>query len=88
MNTAILDRWLGQRLPAMPAPGEELFTAMISSAKEDPEHPRKAVVRALMHRGAKVLTTENAQFRISKNAPDREGWTAMKQPPYPDEQED
>jgi hypothetical protein len=49
-------------LPQMLPEGSELFTAMISSAKEDNDHPRKAVVRALRHRGAFVATTENGTF--------------------------
>jgi beta-lactamase superfamily II metal-dependent hydrolase len=87
LSTEILDRWVGPRLQLAVREGDELFTAMISSAKEDPEHPRKAVVRALHHRGAKIVTTENGPFRTGQNAPDRAGWVAMKQLPYPDEQE-
>jgi putative tryptophan/tyrosine transport system substrate-binding protein len=34
-----------------------------------------------------IATTENGAFRTSRNAPEREGWTAMKNVPYPDEQE-
>jgi hypothetical protein len=62
VSTALLDRWLGAWLPQMLPEGSELFTAMISSAKEDNDHPRKAVVRALRHRGAFVATTENGTF--------------------------
>ncbi|MDH7798156.1 MULTISPECIES: hypothetical protein [unclassified Beijerinckia] len=87
MSTELLDRWVGRRLTQPVKEGEELFTAMISSAKEDPEHPRKAVLRALHHRGAKIATTENGHFRTHKNAPQRDGWIALKQPAYPDEQE-
>lgn len=88
MSTELMDRWVGPKLQIPVKKGEELFTAMISSAKEDPEHPRKAVMRALYHRGAQIATTENGQFRTQKNAPNRDGWTALKQPPYPGEQED
>jgi hypothetical protein len=88
LSSAILDRWVGPRLPAMLPEGEQKFTAMISSAKEDEDHPRKAVVRALIHRGAHVVTTENGPFRTSQNAPDRQGWKAMKGAPYPDDQEE
>ncbi|WP_210339752.1 competence protein ComEC [Bradyrhizobium sp. CCBAU 21365] len=87
VSTELLDRWLGPRL-AQPLPaGQETFSAFISSAKEDPVHPRKAVVRAIVHRGGKVMTTEDGHFRTSKNAPDRAGWVAKKPTPYPDEQE-
>jgi hypothetical protein len=51
LSTEILDRWVGQRLQAKLSEGSETFTAMISSAKEDEDHPRKAVVRALSIEG-------------------------------------
>jgi beta-lactamase superfamily II metal-dependent hydrolase len=88
VSTELLDRWLGPRLPQKLPEGEELFTAMISSAKEDPEHPRKAVLRGLMHRGARIATTEDGAFRTQRDAPLREGWVPLKQPAYPDEQEE
>lgn len=88
VSTEILDRWLGKPLPSKPAQGEEKFTAIISSAKKDEDHPRKAVVRAVIHRGAKVFTTEGLSLRISHNAPNREGWAAAKPAEYPAEQED
>jgi beta-lactamase superfamily II metal-dependent hydrolase len=88
LSTAILDRWVGPRLAAQLPEGSETFTAMISSAKEDEDHPRKAVVRALIHRGAFVATTENGGFRSSCNAPTRDGWNSLKPTAYPDEQEE
>jgi beta-lactamase superfamily II metal-dependent hydrolase len=86
VSTELLDRWLGPRLPQMLPEGSERFTAMISFAKEDPDHPRKAVIRALRHRGAHIMTTENGVFGIWNNAPPR-GWVPTKNVPYPDEQE-
>jgi beta-lactamase superfamily II metal-dependent hydrolase len=88
VSTEILDRWLGERLPAKPVPGQERFTAIISSAKEDTDHPRKAVVRALWHRGARVVATEGADLRNSNNAPLRVDWGAAQSLEYPEEQED
>ncbi len=87
VSTELLDRWLGPRLPHMLPDGQERFTAMISSAKEDIAHPRKAVLRGLLHRGAYILTTEDTTFTIWKDAPDR-GWMPIKNVPYPDEQEE
>jgi beta-lactamase superfamily II metal-dependent hydrolase len=87
VSTELLDRWLGARLPLKPNKGEETFTAIISSAKEDEDHPRKAVVRACIHRGAKVITTEGSCIRIGKNAPDREGWGPIEGVDYPEDQE-
>src|SRR5207245_2759983 len=58
VSTEMLDQWLGPRLSAKPARGQEPFTAIISSAKADEQHPRKSVIRGLIHRGAKVIATE------------------------------
>lgn len=88
VSSELLDRWLGPKLPQMPEAGKETFTAIVSSAKADEKHPRKAVVRAFMHRGAKVLQTESQSIRMSGGAaPAREGWVAVSGVPYPDEQE-
>lgn len=88
VSTELLDRWLGSRLSSMPASGEEKFIAIVCAAKKDKDHPRKAVLRAFIHRGAKVGTTEDGTKRTSHNAPNREGWTGVEAVPYPEEQED
>ena len=85
VNTQLLDELLGSRLSSR---GEPTFTAIVSSAKADEAHPRKSVVRAMYHRGGKVITTEGESKRTSMNAPNREGWTAATPAPYPDDQED
>lgn len=87
MSTQVLDRWLGERLDSPLLEGEYKFIAMISSAKEDKDHPRRAVVRALIHRGAHVLATEGANLRVSRNAPER-GWQTAIPLEYPEDQED
>ncbi|MBZ9974199.1 MULTISPECIES: MBL fold metallo-hydrolase [unclassified Mesorhizobium] len=86
LSTEICDAWLGKRLPAKP--DSSTFVAMISSAKLDEDHPRKAVIRAMIHRGAKVLTTEGGSITTYANAPAREGWGAVPGEPYPDEIEE
>lgn len=85
LSTELLDELLGQRLggPAR----EGLFTAIISASKHDEDHPRKAVVRAMIHRGAKVISTEGSNIRTGHNAPKRDGWTAVEGLPYPEDQE-
>lgn len=88
VSSEVLNRWLGPRLPLKPSNGEEIFHAFVSSAKKDPDHPRKATVRAFIHRGAKVFTTEGVSLRTSHNAPDRENWSAATPAPYPEEQEE
>jgi beta-lactamase superfamily II metal-dependent hydrolase len=86
VSTALLDQWLGQRLPVMLPEGQRRFIAMISSAKEDTDHPRKAVLRGLLHRGAFICTTENTSFTVHRNS--SRTFTAMSNVSYPDEQED
>ena len=86
VSTELLDRWLGARLPQILPDGQERFTAMISAAKEDEDHPRKAVLRAMRHRGALIGTTEDGVFTVFNNAPQR-GWNSLRNKPYPDEQE-
>lgn len=88
VSTEILDRWLGARLPEKLEDGCEKFTAIISASKEDKDHPRKAVIRACIHRGAKVISNEGKDIRTQYNAPHREGWTAVQPLPYPEEQEE
>lgn len=88
VSTETLDIWLGQRLAAPLQERQERFTAIVSSAKADEDHPRRAVLRAMIHRGAKVVTTEGQGIRTSDGAPDREGWVPAKTAPYPDDQEE
>jgi beta-lactamase superfamily II metal-dependent hydrolase len=87
LSSDILDRLLGPRLPAPLAPGTERIVALISSAKEDEAHPRKSVIRAMVHRGAKVIATEGISVCTSRNAPPRAGWSEMPSLPYPEEEE-
>ena len=90
VSTEILDRWFDARLPYPPAPGEESFTAIISAARDDEDHPRKVVVRAFKHRGAKLVSTAdgNSTKRTSYNAPERNGWGPAKLLDYPTDMEE
>lgn len=88
VSTEILDRILGQRIYPRPTSGEVKFTALISSALEDTDHPRNSVVRAMIHRGAKVIATEGRKVcSSSSGAPERSGWTPIEGDKYPEEQE-
>jgi beta-lactamase superfamily II metal-dependent hydrolase len=87
LSTEILDRLLGPRLNSRLPAGRERFTAIISSSKEDAAHPRKSVVRAMIHRGAQVIATEGVTKRTQWNAPPRAGWIAAEPMPYPTDQE-
>lgn len=87
LSTEICDRWLGQRLRAMVPEGSETFYALISSAKEDTDHPRNAGIRAMRHRGAFIATTEDSAFRAHKNSPNP--WPGkLTNVAYPGEQEE
>ncbi len=87
ISSELLDEICGEKLP-VDQKGVHKFTAVISSAKEDKDHPRKAVLRALMHRGAKVITTEGKTICCSRSAPEREGWVPTTPEVYPEDQED
>ena len=88
VSTEILDRWLGGILSEQLEEGSEKFTAIISASKDDDDHPRKAVIRACIHRGAKVVSTEGKTIQIYCNAPARDGWTATTPLDYPEAQEE
>ena len=85
VSSEILDRWLGPKVPQNESGTK--FKAYISSAKADTHHPRKAVVRAVYHRGGQVYATEGQSIRTGKNQPKRDGWTAVQPMEYPAEQE-
>lgn len=86
VTTQLLDQLVGPRLTVRPA--LPLFKAIISSAKADPDHPRKAIVRAMIHRGANVTNTEGADLRhASMHAPPRAGYSAAFGMEYPDDEE-
>ncbi len=87
VSSEILDRLLGERLPNPTSAGSGRFTAIISSAKKDERHPRKAVVRAMIHRGANTVATEGQTIRtFAGPAPDR-GWSSVTPLEYPADQE-
>lgn len=85
VSTEILDRWLGERLPELSSTNR--FTALISSALKDEHHPRNAVVRALIHRGAGVFSTEGKSVCSFSNSAPTRGWTNATAYTYPEEQE-
>ena len=58
-------------------------TAIVSTAKSgEPKHPRKAVLNAFTHRGAKVLATRGQGIRHYHDAPERSGWSSLPAEPY------
>ena len=91
VSTEVLDRWLGPRLTEQLPVGQGLFIALVSANPDDQNHPRRAVVRGLIHRGADVVQTtgkRGAYLRTFKNAPDRDNAVDAKPLPYPEDQEE
>ncbi|EFL81284.1 ComEC/Rec2 family competence protein [Actinobacillus pleuropneumoniae] len=87
LSSELLDKLFGEKLPFPPT--VDKFTALISSAKEDKDHPRKAVIRALKHRGVRVIATEGITIcSSSSNAPHRSGWGPVTPLEYPNDQEE
>jgi hypothetical protein len=85
VSSEVLDALLG---PKHRVPSEGTWTAMISSAEADKDHPRRAVVRAMVHRGGRVFATEGQDMRFAKNAPARPGWASVTPMTYPEDQEE
>ena len=91
VSTEVLDRWLGRRLPQQLPEGQGRFRAFISANPDDNEHPRRAVVRGLIHRGADVSQTtgkRGAYLGTAKNAPSRDDAVPADRLPYPEDQEE
>lgn len=88
LSSDILDKWLGPKLVEKPQNGH--FNAIVSSNSKDDGHPRKAVSRALVHRGANVITSTFAgqTIGVSNNAPAKHGWSAIAPLEYPDDMEE
>lgn len=88
VNSELLNELLGNKLQSQTTTGNEHFTSIISASKKDSDHPRKAVIRAMIHRGGKVITNEEFGIRTGKNAPNRQGWGPVTPVEYPQKQED
>ena len=85
LSSEVLDAWLGPRLQSPLL--WPLHHAIISANLNDEDHPKKAVVRALIHRGRRVLQTAGILNMPSAGAPAR-GWTPATPLQYPYDQED
>ena len=71
VSSEVLDTWLGEKLPGpMDSPSQQ---AIISANQQDKDHPKKAVVRALIHRGRRVIQTERILQISSSGAPSQAG---------------
>jgi beta-lactamase superfamily II metal-dependent hydrolase len=86
VSSEVLDRWLGPVLKDPPATYD--WNAICSSAKADVHHPRKVVVRAMLHRGGHFSSTEGRSVFLSSPKVHREGYSSIPQATYPDEEEE
>ena len=86
LSSEVLDTWLGGKLSAEdPSPS---VCAIISANQSDKEHPKRAVVRGLIHRGRRVVQTAGTLCVSSPAAPKRPGWSAAPALSYPTTQEE
>lgn len=84
VSTDVLNTWLGPILPSFAPKTGKL--AIISANPRDTEHPKKAVIRAMIHRGRNVYQTGRIFWIHSANAPHR-NWRQVPPLEYPSEQE-
>lgn len=86
VSTDVLNKLLGDILPEVHTPPKGKF-AIISANRNDAEHPKKAVIRAMIHRGRSVFQTRGTLCVSSDNAPPR-NWAQAIPLEYPRGQED
>ena len=80
VGPSVLNRIIGEPVEEGISRG---ITAIVSCAKKsEPKHPRKSVLNAFTHRGAKVLATRGTGICHFNNAPDRSGWSSLNPEPY------
>ena len=80
VGPSVLNRIIGEPVEEGISRG---ITAIVSCAKKsEPKHPRKSVLNAFTHRGAKVLATRGTGICHFNNALDRGGWSSLNPEPY------
>lgn len=87
LNTELLDRMFGQRVEKSEIE-EATFSAVVSASKEDRHHPRKVVLRALIHRGGNVFSNEGGTVCYPIGKPLRAGWSPATPLAYPEDQDE
>ncbi|EOI1352383.1 ComEC/Rec2 family competence protein [Citrobacter amalonaticus] len=87
LSSELLDSIIGEKFATQrEAEAAETITAVISAGKNDSNHPRKAVVRALYHRGAKIFDTKSGKFH--KGTSTRGSWIKAVKLSYPSDIEE
>ncbi len=80
IGPTVLNRLIG---PPVEHGVQRGVTAVASTAKAgEPKHPRKAVLNAFNHRGARVLVTRGGCILHRHNSPGRTGWSSLDPEPY------
>jgi beta-lactamase superfamily II metal-dependent hydrolase len=80
IGPTVLNRLIG---PPVEHGVQRGVTAVASTAKDgEPKHPRKAVLNAFNHRGARVLVTRGQGIVHYHNSPRRAGWSSLDPEPY------
>ncbi|OHT23353.1 hypothetical protein A3Q29_21150 [Providencia stuartii] len=82
LSSDTLDKIIGPKLATYSeAKNADKITAIISAGYKDPNHPRNAVLRALIHRGASVFGTRKGGYH--KGHSSRNDWHPAKKYDYP-----
>lgn len=85
VSSDVLDKWLGAKLPEeAESPKQQ---AIVSANRQDADHPKKAVVRAMIHRGRRVYQPSGTLHTFAGDAP-RRGWPSATPLSYPTDMED
>lgn len=87
LSSELLDVIIGDKFNTKrEAEAAKRLITVISAGKNDSNHPRKAVVRALYHRGAKIFDTKKGGFH--KGTSKRDNWNNATLLTYPLDTED
>jgi beta-lactamase superfamily II metal-dependent hydrolase len=79
VGPSILTRLLGDKQPES---DPMRFTAFVSAPKDDDQHPRRIVLNAFRHRGARVIATQGSSKIHYGGFPRRSGYSDAKQLPF------
>ena len=80
VGPTVLNRLIGK--PVSEGQSRNICAIASTAKKGKPKHPRKAVMNAFTHRGAKAMATRGNTIWYSHNAPGRKDWNAIPPEPY------
>lgn len=88
VSSDILNSLIGPKLDQPLSDDQKTVRAYVSAAKNDSHHPKMATLRALHHRGARIIQTKGSGFYMGSNVPSRDGWGPVTPVDYPTTQEE